>query len=188
MVNPKRNSYGEIIFKDYPEFKPNISPREMFVKGSFGGTYWRPIQSSITSKKYKNMHLKYPKSWWKGIEDKYLTSKEYNRKFNYYGVKVGSDLHTWENKGWITQYHPYGWVQWYCDFYKGKRGPDDARQIKRWMGVASDKGRFRKWLMKLIMKKSRKYNDNSISPKIRQTLLHWGYELTKRDFDKFHSM
>ena len=27
-----------------------------------------------------------------------------------------------------------------------------------------------------------KFDDYSISPKIRQTLLHWGYELTEKDF------
>ena len=26
------------------------------------------------------------------------------------------------------------------------------------------------------------YDDYSIPPKIRQILLHWGYELTKKDF------
>ena len=26
------------------------------------------------------------------------------------------------------------------------------------------------------------YDDYSVSPKIRQILLHWGYELTKKDF------
>ena len=63
---PNKNSSGEITFKEYPEFRPNLTPREMFQLGSFGGTYWRPIYSSITNKKYKNQHLDYPKSWWKG--------------------------------------------------------------------------------------------------------------------------
>ena len=29
-----------IKFKDYPEFQPNLTPREIFKLGSFGGTYW----------------------------------------------------------------------------------------------------------------------------------------------------
>ena len=29
---------------------------------------------------------------------------------------------------------------------------------------------------------SSKFDDYSISPKIRQILLHWGYELTEKDF------
>ena len=28
-----------------------------------------------------------------------------------------------------------------------------------------------------------KFDDYSISPKIRQMLLHWGYELRKKDFE-----
>ncbi len=37
----KKNSYGELVFKDYPEFKPNLTPKDIFKSGSFGGTYWR---------------------------------------------------------------------------------------------------------------------------------------------------
>lgn len=37
---PTRNSNGCFIFKDYPEFQPNVSPREMFKAGAFGGTYF----------------------------------------------------------------------------------------------------------------------------------------------------
>ena len=54
MVNPKKNSYGEIIFEDHPDFKPNLTPREVLKHGSFGGTYWRPIHSCVTNKNYKN--------------------------------------------------------------------------------------------------------------------------------------
>ena len=33
----------------------------------------------------------------------------------------------------------------------------------------------------MIKDKDSKYNNYSISPKIRQILLHWGYELKERD-------
>ena len=26
----------------------------------------------------------------------------------------------------MRESHPYGWVQWYCDYYSGKRSADDA--------------------------------------------------------------
>ena len=41
--------------------------------------------------------------------------------------------------------------------------------------------RFRDKLVKMIGDADRKY-DYSISPKIRQILLHWGYELTEFSF------
>jgi hypothetical protein len=190
---PRINSNREIIFSDFAEFRPNLSPPEIFKLGSFGGTYWRPIKSSIKDKNYKNVHKnyknvhkKYPKSWWKGIPDNWLTLDwdDYNISINKYGVKVGTTLEFWEDKGWISKYHPFGWVHWYCDFYEGKRSPDDERQIKRWLGTAGPNSRFRKWLVSLIKKKGGKWNDNNISPKIRQTLQHWGYRLTKKDYNR----
>ena len=36
--------------------------------------------------------------------------------------------------------------------------------------------------MKMIRNAGDKYDDYSISPKITQILLHWGYELKENDF------
>ena len=184
MITPKRNKNKELIFKDYPEFKPNLTPKEIFELGSFGGTYWRPIYSSITNKNYKNKHYKYPKSWWKNIKNENLTKSfdDYDINLNKYKVKVGTTLEFWEEKDWITKHHPYGWVQWYCDFYMGKRSTDDIRQINRWVKTAGPNSRFRKRLINLIKKNKTKYNNYKISPKIRQTLQHWGYKLTLYDY------
>ena len=109
------------------------------------------------------------------------TWDNYDININYYKVSCGSTLKDWENAGWITDFHPYGWIQWYCDFYKGKRCEDDKRQINRWIKTAGPKSRFRRALINLIIKKNSKYNDYTISPKRRQTLQHWAYGLTKQD-------
>lgn len=180
---PRRNKNNEYTFNDYPNFNPNLSPREMFVAGSFGGTYWRPIYSSVNKKNYKNQHLNYPKSWWKGLPDNYLITPwdKYDKTINTYNVMVGTTLEFWECKEWIKDLHPYGWVQWYCNFFQGKRSPDDERQVKRWMQTAGPKSRFRKRLINMINNKNAEYDDFTISPKIRQTLQHWGYRLTKED-------
>ena len=100
MSYPRKNKYGEIFLKDYPEFKPNLTPKEVFQLGSFGGTYWRPIYSSVTEKNYKDQHKKYPSDWWKGIPEKDLTRDfdNYNSKINKYKVKVGTTLEYWEEK------------------------------------------------------------------------------------------
>ena len=42
--------------------------------------------------------------------------------------------------------------------------------------------RFRGKLVKMIKNSGSKYDGYSISPKIRQILLHWGYELTEKDY------
>ena len=166
------------------KFKTNLSPRDIFKLGSFGGTYWRPIYSKFFKYELKDKHKKYPESWWEGIPEENLSSREYDIKKNKYGVKVGTSLEFWEDKNWMRKSHPYGWVQWYCDYYNGERSEDDDRQIKRWESLAGPNGRFRKFLVTQIIKKNGKWNDENISPKIRQVLQHWGYKLTKKDFEK----
>ena len=42
--------------------------------------------------------------------------------------------------------------------------------------------RFRDKLVKIIEDTGSKFDDYSISSKIRQILLHWGYELTEKMF------
>ena len=42
--------------------------------------------------------------------------------------------------------------------------------------------RFRGKLVKMIRDTGGKFDDYSISPKIRQILLHWIYELTEKGF------
>ncbi len=182
---PRKMSDGTYYFPDYPDFKPNLSPRDIFKMGSFGGTYYRDIYSSVTKKDYHNVHHKYPKSWFKGIPEDWIIRpwNEYDKSINKYGVKVGTTLEFWEHKHWITKYNPYGWVDWYLGFFMGKRGPDDDRQIKRWLQTAGPNSRFRLRLINMIRKSRKKYNDPSVSPAIRQTLQHWAYELTLHDFN-----
>ena len=62
---------------------------------------------------------------------------------------------------------------------QGRRLKDDKRQINRSKKIVS---RFRGKLVKMIRNAGSKYDDFSISPKIRQILLHWGYELTEKYF------
>lgn len=174
---------GKIYFKDHPEFQPNLSPKQIFQLGSFGGTYWRPIRSGVTKKNYKNVHKEFS-SWWRGIPDKKLNSSECDLEINKYKVHSGTSLKDWESKHWIKAQDPYGWVQWYCRFYKGRRSKDDKRQIDRWLKFAGPSGRFRVRLINMIKAKRKKYNDASVSPVIRQGLQHWGYRLTNGDFKK----
>lgn len=107
-----------------------------------------------------------------------LTSVTYKNSVNKYGVKCGGSLGMWESSGWITDCDPYGWFQWYCRFYQGRRCADDARQISRWCKSAGPKGRFRSQLCNKILAAHTSCDNRSISPVIRQTLLHWGLEIT----------
>ena len=89
-----------------------------------------------------------------------------------YGVKCGTSLRFWENEGWINKMDPYGWFQWYFRYCLGRGSKDDKIQINSWKKIVS---RFRGKLVKVIKNSGGKYDDYSISPKIRQIVLHWGY-------------
>jgi hypothetical protein len=181
----RRNQINEDI---HTQFKPNKTPQQVFKMGAFGGTYFRPIHSSITGKDYTPSEAMkgLPKPWFEGIDIKNkITSDTYDKKINKYKVKSGSSLEAWETSGWIDKQDPYGWFQWYCRYFNGRRTADDERQISRWLKLAGPNGRFRRTLMNKIIKKQTTYNDISVSPVIRQVLLEWGYQLTRKDLDDY---
>ena len=126
----------------------------------------------------------------KDIDAKLYSSNYYDFRVNKYRVRWGTSLRFWENKGWINEQDPYGRFQWYCRYYYGRHSSDasetsrenklseDERQIKRWLSIVN---RFKGILVKMIKDKGTKFDDFSVSPKIRQILLHWGYELVESE-------
>ena len=115
----------------------------------------------------------------KNVDQKFYCSSYYDASVNKYGVKCGISPSFWKYKGWINEIDPYGLFQRYFRYWLGSRLEDDKRQINRYKKIVS---RFRDKLVKVIKDAGSKYYDYSISPKIRQILLHWGYELTEKDF------
>lgn len=177
----------KIRFDDHPEFQPNMTPKEMFEIGIMGGSYFRKIKSPDTGKVYKNHHKKF--KFLRGIPKEKVYAQEYDPSVNKYGVEVGTSYEYWMEKGWIREdIDPYGWIEWYCNFYNGRRSDDDERQIKRWKGIAGKHGRFRLQLVNLraadkkSKRKSKSTKSKSKSKKkkehkrLRQTLLHWAYD------------
>ena len=117
------------------EFHPNITPVDVIKKGAFGGTYFRDNYSNVTDKFYKNSWKEFEEL--KDIDKKYYCSDFYDIDLNYYKVGVGTSLRLWESKGWINEIDPYGWLQWYFRYWKGRRSEDDNRQINRWKRIVS---------------------------------------------------
>ncbi|ESP03981.1 hypothetical protein LOTGIDRAFT_109871, partial [Lottia gigantea] len=181
---PTRSKKGELIFEDYPELCPNMTPKEVLQAGSFGGTYFRPIKSSVTGKGYTGVWKELPKDWLEGLNiSKQISSTTYHEDVNKYGVKCGGSLEMWETSGWIHKQDPYGWFQWFCRFYQGRRTADDERQIGRWLRCAGKTGRWKNNLISKCVNSGCGYDNFGVSPVVRQTLQHWGYTLTKEDFE-----
>ena len=159
-----------------------MTPQQIFAVGSFGGNYWAPIYSTVSGESLMNQHFEF-EEFWGDIPENLLAGSSYQKELNKYGVKSGTDLELWESKGWIHEQDPYGWVQWYCRFFSGRRTDDDIRQVRRWCAFAGPNGRFRRQLITRILRAESTFDDVSISPVIRQSLQHWGYQLTESDFD-----
>ena len=121
----------------YNSFKPMLTPKQMLIKGIFGGTYFNQLVD----------YRKFPKNWFSEIDKSYYLSIDYNRKLNFFNIKSGQSQEEWEAKGWIHKDDPRGWFEWYCKYYEGRRHEDDERQIKRWLAFCGPKGRFQQSLL-----------------------------------------
>ena len=136
-------------------FKPQLSPKQMLALGVFGGVYMRDCTKE------------FPKDWF--TRAKFAKGKR-DKRLNYFGVHASQPLSVWKKKGWIYKDDPRGWFQWYCRYYQGRRGPDDERQIKRWLAMTRHIAQ---------LARACRARDESCEPRRRQALLHWAYDSRK---------
>ncbi len=136
-----------------PEFKPDLTPKDMLEMGVFGGKYMTDCRNE------------FPKSW---FEKAKLCPEFHDKNLNFFKINASKPLSYWIEKGWIHEMDPRGWFQWYCRYYMGRREPEeDQRQIKRWKAMKRHIAQ---------VKKNCKKGDYSCRPKQRQALLHWAYD------------
>ncbi len=144
----------------HPDFKPELTPKEMLELGVFGGKYMTDCARE------------FPKSWYsKKIKSK-MCHELHDPKINYFGVNASQPLGVWIKKGWIYHEDPRGWFQWYCRYYMGRRldNGEDERQIKRWSAIKRHIAQ---------LKKNCKRRDLKCRAKQRQAVLHWAYDSRK---------
>ncbi len=148
----------EPVGKNYaPDFKPELTPKEILALGAFGGVYMRDCRDE------------FPKDWFTSAKFATATD-EHIASLNFFGVNASQPLSVWQKKGWIHKDDPRGWFQWYCRYYMGRRHGDDVRQIKRWKAMVRHIAQIRKNCLK---------GDFSCHTKQRQALLHWAYDSRK---------
>jgi len=139
-----------------PEFKPELTPRQMLRLGVFCGKYMTDGRKE------------FPKSWFAGAK---LASRGRDCSLNFFGVDASQPLSVWRDKGWIHPDDPRGWFQWYCRYYLGRRMPDeDRRQIKRWKAIRRH-----------VRQVERHCEPGELTcrKRQRQALLHWAYDSRK---------
>lgn len=139
-----------------PEFKPELTPRQMLRLGVFGGKYMTDCRRE------------FPRSWFKGAK---LSPRARDPSLNFFGVDASQPLSVWRKKGWIHHDDPRGWFQWYCRYFMGRRNPaEDRRQIKRWKAIRRHARQIQK---------ACEPGDLMCRRRQRQALLHWAYDSRK---------
>ena len=139
----------------HPGFRPELTPKELLTLGVFGGKYMSDCSAE------------FPVDWFEVAK---ICPERHDPELNYFGVNASQPLRVWRSKGWIYHEDPRGWFQWYCRYYRGRRCPDDERQIRRWRAV-------RRHIAQL--KKHCPHGDLNCRPRQRQALLHWAYDSRK---------
>lgn len=150
---PNKTSTKDITWS--PLFGPSYTPLEAIEMGIFEGKYMNSVKGVPDSWKASKKVL--------GLKDKP------DETLNHFGVKSRQPLSVWKENGWVTKDSPYGWWQWYCLYFVGRRlGEEDTWQINRWRSfVARHQGQ---------VSAKCKLNDNSCNTRQRQGLLQWGWD------------
>src|SRR5215203_372834 len=135
-----------------PQFKPELTPKELLKLGVFGGKYMTDCTGE------------FPESWFR---DAKLCHEKHDAKLNFFRVNASQSLAIWRRNGWIHPQDPRGWFQWYCRYYLGRRSADDERQIRRWRAASRHIAQLRLGCFG---------GDWKCRPRQRQALLHWAYD------------
>ena len=135
-----------------PEFRPELTPRQMLRLGVFGGKYMTDCRDE------------FPASWFQGAK---LCADRHDRRLNFFGVNASLSLAAWRRNGWMNRQDPRGWFQWYCRYYMGRRTADDTRQVRRWRAVARHVA---------AIKHNCDAGDLDCRRKQRQAVMHWAYD------------
>jgi hypothetical protein len=89
----------------HPNFKPQLTPRELLELGVFGGRYMTDCRDE------------FPASWFRKAK---LCHEKHDAKLNFFKVHASQPLSVWKEQGWIYHEDPRGWFQWYCRYYMGR--------------------------------------------------------------------
>ena len=156
------------------EFRPNLTPTQMLEEGIFGGSYFG-VEKLQGDYDYQSLF----QETLSNISPHLYLGNKYSPKLNKFKVRSGMPYEYWVDMKWMHADDPYGWFEWYIKYFNGRRHPDDDRQIRRWQDFCGTNGRWRNRIYKRIYETG----DWNVSPRIQQSLLHWGYKVNEDDYN-----
>eukprot|EP00478_Filoreta_tenera_P001466 GABV01001491.1.p1 GENE.GABV01001491.1~~GABV01001491.1.p1 ORF type:complete len:228 (+),score=82.10 GABV01001491.1:128-811(+) len=154
-----------------PNFRPELTPRQMLSLGVFDGKY------------LNDCVLEFPREWFKDALDRdKLRPGDPDEDVNLLEISSRKSLQYWREKGWIPivkgDEDVRGWFQWYCRYYIGRRGPSDEKQIKRWKAFKRHRGAIAASIQKMEEDERPRTQAQKRQHRARQrqALLQWAYD------------
>ena len=172
-----RDETGKLVFADAPTFRPLLTPAECLRAGVFGGCYFNPRggKPGVFGRDVDVDPAEFPE-WFAGLPDR--------------GTPRGAT--TWCSvwrEGWprsgflgdqgLDACGSPRLVPVVLRFFQGRarRTTRKSRDGRRAQVSGALEGQL--WQ---DLKATASFDDPKVSPVIRQTLLHWAYELSERDW------
>ncbi len=81
-----------------PDFRPELTPRQMLELGVFGGRYLRDCKKE------------FPAAWFRRTRLLPQDRLGHDPKLNFFGADASQPLKVWQQKGWVQPQDPRGLV------------------------------------------------------------------------------
>ena len=98
-----------------PDFKPQLTPREMLELGVFGGKYMTDCEDE------------FPRTWFKNAK---LSPDGADPEVNLFGVSASQPLSEWRKKGWMRRH--IAQVKKNCERYDFDCRPRQRQALLHW--------------------------------------------------------
>ena len=153
-------------FLNLPGFNPHYTPREILELGVFGGTYFVKYRSQQGL----------PKELFEGLPTIKYDALVYDKNNNYFQVDAHQRRRDFNMPNDARVLDPFGWFQWYCRFFYGRRSSSDNYRLAQWKDELET---IMFYITKACEVADKPLTDLTVEKAWRQQALNFGWDSTK---------
>lgn len=153
-------------FLTLPGFNPHYTPREILELGVFGGTYFSKYRSQQGL----------PKELFEGLPIEKYDAASFDVNNNYFQVNADQRRRDFNMPNEFRMIDPFGWFQWYCNFFYGRKTGADVHRSAQWKDELQT---IMFYINKACELQEKPLTDLTVEPVWRQQALNFGWDSTK---------